>query len=426
MKISQRAIPYIRLTILLLFVVVSLVFYAIFYIAAGGKLPIVAPTPYQVIFQSPINKNLVDQSTVTVNGVPVGNVQKVEVVGGLAQVTVGFNSRPEVAPLHEGVKAAVKTKTLINETYIDITDGNGPVIPDGTTLPPGNVAPPVDTDELLRALPSQDRQALAGALQSLQGATADNQAGISQVLGSIGPPTSYVPAALTALSNQEQSLRQLSANTAKVLGALDTRQGQIADLVRDANTVTKVTAGSADDIRTVIRKLTPTLQTAQAVSPDLSRLGFALQPVADNLNKSAGPLNAALAQLPPTAKDLRTLLPFLDDTLRKAPPTLKRVPPVAGDLRRFVPPANGFFDALNPILAYIKPCAPNILPFFTNFGPGARGSTGFPDTLPIGRVNPIFGADSIQAGPIASPKSPVSFNYVYRDNCSAPRVPFSR
>lgn len=434
MKISQKALPWIQTTILLVFVVASLAFYAVFYVGAGGKIPPFTSTPYSVVFQSPINKNLVNQSTVTLNGVTVGHVIGLDVVNGVAQVRVGFDTDPQVAPLHQGVHAAIKTKTLINETYVDIRDGNGPPLPDQTVLAPGDVSPPVDTDEVVRALPQPDRQALGATLQSLDQVTAGNQSGISQTFGSLGEPTRYVPAALTALARQETALRQLSSNTAKVLDALDTRQGQIADLVNDADTVTKVTAGSSDDLKAVIEKLAPTLSTAQDASGDLSRLGGALQPVADNLNKASGPLNDALHQLPGTAADLRGLLPALNTTLDKLPPTLQRVPEFAGDVRDVVPPGLGFFDQLNPILAYVKPCGPNVLPFFINFANGAARKQQAPNG-PVGGVATQFGYDEVALPPVLpAPMLPIgSFKFDVGNppggsnvGCSTPLIPYTR
>jgi phospholipid/cholesterol/gamma-HCH transport system substrate-binding protein len=431
-KIPQRLLPFIQTAILIVFVVVSLIFYAIFFVGAGGKLPPFTSTPYSVVFQSPINKNLVNQSTVTLNGVTVGHVIDLQVVNGVAQVRVGLDTIKSVAPLHEGVRAAVKTKTLINETYVDITDGNGPPIPDQTVLPMGNVTPPIDTDEVVRALPQNDRQALGNTLQSLDKVTQGNQSGISQTFGSLGEPTRYVPAALDALSRQEMALRQLSSNTAKVLNALDTRQGQLAQLVGDADTVTKVTAGSKDDLEKIIEKLPPTLSTAQDASGDLSRLGGALQPVSQNLINASGPLNDALHQLPPTAHDLRGLLPALDTTLSKLPPTLQRVPDFAGNVQDIVPPGLGFFDQLNPILAYIKPCGPNALPIFINFANAAARATQA-GTGPVGGVNPVVGYDSIPLpGPL--PQLPAGqFKYDVGNppagsnvRCNTPLIPYTR
>ena len=400
MRIPQRAIPYIRTAVVLVFVAVSVGLYGIFYVAAGGRLPIINPEPYQVTFQSPINKNLVVGSQVTINGVDSGRVQEIEVVGGLAQVVAGFENRPEVTPLHEGVQATIKTKTLINETYIDLADGTGAPIADKTVLPPGNVAPPVDTDEVIRALPAQARRDLGGALQSLAAATKDNQSGISQTIGSLGEPTNYVPAAFQALTDQEPALRQLSANTARVVAALDTRQGQIGELVQNAELVTRTTAGSREDLSNVLRKLSPTLRTAQDASDDLSRLGFALQPVAQNLREAAPPLNAALRELPATAKDLRELLPFLNSTLDKLPPTLERVPRFAGDVQDLAPVLNGALKEANPVVAYLRPCANNIATTFQNLGPGLnrvnRGG-------PLAAVAFILGLDTLPQIPLPNP-----------------------
>jgi phospholipid/cholesterol/gamma-HCH transport system substrate-binding protein len=432
-KISQKALPWVQTAILIAFVVVSLIFYAIFWVGAGGKIPLVTSTPYSVTFLSPINKNLVDQSQVTVNGVPAGRVIGLDVIDGIAHVRTGFGDLPDFGPLHEGVTAQVKTKTLINETYVDIKDGNGAPLPDQAVIPLGAVTPPVDTDEVIRALPQADRQNLGATIQSLDKVTQGQQAGISQTFGSLGEPTRYVPAALQALSQQEMALRQLSSNTAKVLDALDTRQGQIAQLVQDADTVTKVTAGSKDDLSAVIQKLPPTLVTAQAASGDLSRLGAALLPVSQNLLAASGPLNAALHELPGTTKDLRGLLPALNTVLDKAPATLQRVPDFSDSLRGVVPPGRDFFSALNPVLAYLKPCGPNVAPFFVNFSkglvrPGLDGGT-------VGGVAAQFGYDSIQlpAG-IPAPLFPVGpFNYDVGNppggsnvGCNTPLVPYTR
>lgn len=424
MKIPQAVMPVIRTVILLTFIAAMLVALGAVYIGAGGKIPLVTDlSPYTVTLQSPINKNLVNQSQVTLNGVPAGRVEQVDVQGGVAMVSVSLSEKPEFAPLHQGLQATVKTKTLINETYIDIQDGTGPPLPDKALIPATQVAPPVDTDEVIRALPQSDRTALGGALQGLDKVTSGNQAGISQTVGSLGEPTNYVPAVLKALNDQEASLRQLSTNTARVLGALDTGQGQIAELVQNADTITKVTAGSREDLSNVIRKLTPTLQTAQGVSGDLSRLGFALQPVADNLNRSAKPLNAALAELPPTSRDLRSLLPYLDQTLAKAPPTLQRVPRFSHDVINLVPAARGAFDQLNPILAYLRPCAPNIVPFI-DFTDGTNDGTS--PGGPLGRVALLFGLDNAQLPVTVPPITPINFGYRYTDSCKAPVPPLAR
>lgn len=400
MRIPQSAIPYIRTAVVLAFTIISLALYGIFYVAGGGRLPVINPTPYSIVFQSPINKNLVVGSEATLNGVNVGRVQEIEVLGGLAQVTVGLDGQPDLAPLHEGIQATIKTKTLINETYIDMTDGSGPPIPDQTVLPPGNVAPPVDTDEVIRALPENSRRDLGGALQSLAVATKNNQSGISQTIGSLGEPTNYLPAAFKALTDQEPALRQLSANTARVVASLDTRQGQIGELVQNAELVTRTTAGSREDLSNVIRRLDPTLRTAQNASDDLSRLGSALQPVAANLREAAPPLNAALKELPATSRDLRELLPFLDSTLDKLPPTLERVPRFSEDVRDLAPVLNGALKEANPILAYLKPCGNNIATTFQNLGPALNRTH---PNGPLAAVAFILGLDTLPQVPVPDP-----------------------
>ena len=280
-------------------------------------------------------------------------------------------------------------------------------------------------------------------------ATDNNQSGISQTIGSLGEPTNYVPAALQALTAQEPALRQLSGNTARLLAALDTRQGQIGELVQNAELVTRTTAGSREDLSNVLRRLTPTLQTAQGASDDLSRLGFALQPVAANLLRAAPPLNAALHELPPTARDLRALLPDLNSTLDKLPPTLRRVPRFAGDVQDLSPVLFNFLKEANPILSYLKPCGPNAVTTFQNLGmalnrvpgPGVGGG-------PMASVDPIIAPESAILPPALIPAGIAAFDYQVGNNpvqgnsttpavygkgdpnsnvqCKTPRAPYTR
>ena len=152
--------------------------------------------------------------------------------------------------------------------------------------------------------------------------------------------------------------------------------------------------------------------------------------MAQNLNEASGPLNDALHQLPGTSADLRGLLPALDTPWTKLPPTLKRVPDFAQNLQDVVPPGRTFFSQLNPILAYLKPCGPNVAPFFVNFANALVRPT---PTGPVGGVAPQFGYDSI-ASPLPAPILPVGqFSYDVGNppggsnaRCNTPLTPYAR
>lgn len=404
MKIPHSALPTIRTTILLVFTVASAFVFLFFHTSVGGYVPGYTRDEYRTTFQVDRVNNLVPQSDVTLNGVKVGKVLTIEPTReGRAEVVMNLTDEHAV-PLHDGVTGRINSKTLVEETYVSLTDGKGAEIPADSRLPDRAVEPPVVLDDLIRTLPQDRRVALSSTLQSLGAATKDTQTGVSGALEGLGSLGREGGTALDALAHQSKDLEQLSTNTAAVLAALDIQRGRIADLVTDANMVTEVTANSRTDLENTIRELPPTLRAANDASDDLSRLAGGLAPVASNLDRAAPSLNAALGELPQTTADLRGLLPALDQTLDKAPPTLDRVPVFSEDLHRLLPNADRALVQLNPMLEYLRPYGGDLYQFFTGFGwTVSRGDAN--GTLL--RVMPVLHAQSFKGNPVPLNQSPL-------------------
>lgn len=397
MKIPHSALPAIRTTIVLVFAAASSFVFLSFWASAGGYVPGYTQDEYRATFQIERVNNLVPQSDVTLNGVKVGKVLTIEpTAGGRVEVVMNLTD-DDAVPLHEGVTGQINSKTLVEETYVSLTDGRGAEVPADSRLPDGAVAAPVVLDDLLRTLPEDRRVALSSTLQSLGAGTKDTQAGVSGALQGLGDLGREGGTALDALAGQSKDLEQLSTNTAAVLAALDVQRGRIADLVSDANSVTEVTAGSHTDLENTVRELPPTLAAANGASDDLSRLAGGLAPVAANLDRAAPSLNAALNELPATTADLRGLLPALDQTLDKAPPTLDRVPVLSQDLQDLLPNADAALNQLNPMLEYLKPYGGDLNQFFTGFGWGVSRGDANGNLL---RVMPVIHAQSVKGNPV--------------------------
>lgn len=397
MKISHTAMPAIRTTILLVFAALSAFVFLYFWTAVGGYVPLHSAEKYTTTFEVDRVNNLVPQSDVTLAGVKVGKVLSVDPTPeGRASVVLNLTDDSAI-PLHQGVHGRINAKTLVEETYVSLDDGKGAELPSGSTLPSDAVTPAVLLDDVIRTLPEDRRVALASTLQSLGSATRGSQAGVAGALQGLGDLGRQGGTALSALAAQSRQLEQVSTNTAAVLAALDTRRGQIAELVGDANLLTKATSDSATDLQNTMRELPPTLAAADDASDDLSRLAGGLAPVAANLDRAAPSLNAALEELPATTADLRGLLPALDQTLDKAPPTLDRVPVLSDDLTALLPNADSALNQLNPMLEYLRPYGGDLYQFFTSFGWSvARGDA----NGSLLRVMPVLHAQSVKGNPV--------------------------
>lgn len=373
MKIPQSALPTLRLLTLAAFTAGCAGLFGYLWVNSGGDIPGITGDEYRVTAHVADVDNLVYFSDVRMAGVLVGKVQEIEnTEDGGARVVLALDR--EVAPLHEGVTMRIGAKTLIEETYVDVRDGNGPPLPDGATVPDSAVTPGVQLDDVLHSLDPEAREALGAALRSFGAGTEgrrEDVAGAVQGLGALGRDGAT---ALDALAAQSEDLKALSANTAELLAALDTQQGQIATTVVNAQRIVEATSEGNADVEATMRELPGVLDSAQTASTSLVELSEALGPVATNLDEAAPSLSAALEQLPAVSADLRGLMPPLTGTLDAAPPTLDRVPTFGQDVRALIPPARVVLSDLNPMLTYLEPYGPDVAAFFTNWSGGLANS----------------------------------------------------
>ncbi len=368
MRIPHAVMPVVRLAFLLVFMTFCALTFGYLWVNSGGKLPVISDSGYQVGLHMTRVSNLVNDSDVMVAGVKVGKVDTLSVDGNNADIVVRLNS---AYPLHQGAVVQVREKTLVNETFLEIADGDGPALPSGARLPDGAGRPATELDDVLASLDADTRASLASSVRSLGAATEDGRQSVSQALQGLGDLGREGRTALDALAAQSKDLEQVTSSAATLLAALNTRQGQIGQLVEDANLLAQATADNRAPVEEIVRKLPGVLDTTRNATTGLRDVSAALSPVAKNLQDAAPDLSAALTEIPQTSADLRGLLPALDGVLTAAPDTLTRVPPVADDLNALIPSLQVDLSDLNPMLGYLQPYGHDIVAFFTNFGQAA-------------------------------------------------------
>ncbi|MCQ4079211.1 MlaD family protein [Streptomyces sp. RB6PN25] len=393
MKISQTALPRIRFSVLIAFTALCALIFGYLWVNSGGRLPLISSDGYRVSFDVPTVGNLVDNSDVVIAGVRVGRVVGLDTQGGQAHVTMQLTSQ---APLHQGAHVQVREKTLIDETFLQIVDGHGPALPGGTTLPSGSATPAVELNDILSSLDPRTRSALASSARSLGLATNGTRQSISQALDGLGAIGRQGKDTLDALAAQSADLRAMTGNTAALLAALNTRQGEIAELVTDANQLASATANNTSSIKSTMTELPNVIRSANQASSSITALSSALQPVAGNLNAAAPALSQALQQLPPAAAALRALLPTLDSVLAEAPGTLVRVPAVATNADQLMPSLEQDLLQLNPMLSYLQPYGQDIAHLFVNWGASLATGDGNGHAL---RLLPVINRQAVTGVP---------------------------
>lgn len=366
MRIPHAAVPRLRMLTVVGFISVCALLFGYLWVNMGGRLPVVSSDGYRVSFAAEDVDNLVYDSDVMVAGVKVGKVRELDEDAGKARVMLQIDDDAAL-PLHEGAELRLRSKSLIEETYVEIVDGDGAEIPDGGELPADALVPSVQLDDVLASLDKDTRADLGAALRSLGASTDQTGDQIAETLTGLGNLGREGYDVLDALEAQSQDLERLVATSTEVLEALDTGQGRIVDLVEQAGRLTSTTATQKQDIEATIRALPGVLATAQDATTSLSVLATDLRPIAKGVDAAAPSLSKALTHLPATSRDLRGLLPSLDATIDKSPATLERVPDLADNLVDIIPTTRATLADVNPMLAFMQPYGRDLAAFISNW-----------------------------------------------------------
>lgn len=341
------------------------VIFGYLWVGSGGHVPGITGTGYDVSLDVPHAGNIVYFSDVMVAGVKVGKVDSISEEGGHAHIEISLDSA--VAPLHQGATVQVRSKSLLEEGYLEVTDGKGDAIPSGAQLPAGSAKSQVQLADVLKSLDPQTRKNLSAALQSAGLSTAGSEQQIQDLASGLGDLGRQGFTVLDALSAQSADLRALVRTSTGVMAALDQRRAQLRSLIADGDVISQVTAGQQDDVRSVVRALPGVLAAASAASGPLQQIGTALAPVATNLSAAAPDLTSALQLLPSAATSLKHMMPSLNSVLDEAPATLSLVPAFSNELNALLPSAGSILNDANPMLAYLAPYNRELGSFFANF-----------------------------------------------------------
>jgi phospholipid/cholesterol/gamma-HCH transport system substrate-binding protein len=286
------------------------------WITFGGPTPFKAKS-YEITIPFDEAAQLAQQSDVRISGVNIGKVKNIERnPGKLAIATIEIEDK--YAPIPKDTRAILRTKTLLAETYVELTPGNrdGPKLQDGEELPQANVARSVQIDEIFRTFDPQTRAAFQEWMQDAALAINGQSQNLSAGFGELNTTFTEFDELFRTLDTQQDAVKQLFSNGAVALNAFRGREGQLADLVRTSNEVFRTAAERDRDIEALFRAF-PTFE-------DESRLTL------DRLREFSQNTTPLMNQLVPAAEQLSpTLVAFT----------------------RAAPEAKGFFEGFAPVIA---------------------------------------------------------------------------
>lgn len=320
------------------------------WITFGGPTPFKART-YEIKVPFQEATQLAQQSDVRISGVSVGKVQTIEQSPDGQQAQATINIEDKYAPIPKGTRAILRTKTLLGETYVELTpgDSDGPKLLDGSTLAKANVAESVQLDEIFRTFDERTRAAFQEWMQEGAVAISGQGQSFSNALAEFDPTFTEFDRLFRLLDTQRLAVKQLFSNGAISLRALRGREGELANLISNSNDVFRTTAARDRDIEALFRVF-PTFEDEQRLTFDRLK-EFALN--SDPLFRQLVP---AAEQLSPTLIALANFAPQAKGFFEGLEPVIDRAPRGLGSFRKFL--RSDFpvlLRALDPFLRNLNP-----------------------------------------------------------------------
>ena len=340
------------------------------WLSFGGAVPL-KPKGYRIDVAFPEAPTLAEQADVRIAGVSVGKVVAKELDKKSSRTLATIELEREFAPIRQDARAILRQKTLLGETYVELTAGSKdePVLEENGRLDNGQVAPTVELDEVLRIFPEESREDFrrwqANASRVIEGRDRD----LNAALGNLGPFARDGSTLLQILDRRRGALKSLVSETGTVFEAFTEDENALRAFLADSSQWFQATASRREQLAeafqifpTFLDETKATFERVETFAADTDPLVRDLRPVARDLQ--------------PTLRDLRRLSPDLRNFFGDLPELIaasRNLPELDAVLDALGP----VFDATNPWLAQVNPLLQFLEIYngkvsdFLNIGPSA-------------------------------------------------------
>ena len=341
----------------------------------GGATPL-KPEKYLVKVGFPEAVGLLQDVDVRTAGITIGTVRDVEIEEHSKRAVATLALDPQYSPLSRDARAILRRKTLLGETFVEITTGSkeGPKLPDGGRLADSAVAPTVELDEILQTYDPRTRRAFQIWQQQLGVAVGRRGEDLSNALNRLPELTESGADLLEVLDEQQDLLHVLVRDTGEVYGALTRDESQLAALVRNSHRLFSDTASQRENLAeafhifpTFLEQSRLTLGRLETFSRDTRPLVRDLKPVAHELR----PTVAAARRLAPDLEHFFGAFGQQIDAARTALPALREI---LDETRPLFGSLGPFLQELNPIFEWLE-LHQHLVGDFLGYSAGALADT---------------------------------------------------
>ena len=353
------------------------------WIAFGGPIPL-KPEAYKISAYFPETTTLARESDVRIGGVSVGKVKAIELappeyrVAGNDTTEATLEIRPEFAPIAEDTKAILRQKTLLGETYVELTPGTEPggeevpvsigaaanvsdadaenvkTLEEGETLGIEQTQDATQIDEIFNALDEDTRESFQRWLASSADAIEGRGLDLNDAFGNLGPFVEDAASVLEILNRQKAELQGLVRDTGTVFEALTERDQALAGVITGSNETFEALA-SQDQALAESFQILPTFERESRLTFDrLDEFQADTRPLIQQLIPIANDLSPTLASVRRLSPSLESLFEDLDVLIAVSKTGLPALERTLNGLAPVLEALDPFLSNLNPVLRYLE------------------------------------------------------------------------
>ena len=346
------------------------------WLAFGGAIPL-KPKGYR--FEVSFNEagQLAQEADVRISGVSVGKVKSITTDKSTGASVTTIELEPRYAPIPKDTKAILRQKTLLGETYVELSPGDKSkgTVPEGGSLPAGSVSPTVELDEIFRAFDPKTRAAFQVWMQQLALASLGRGRDISDAIGNLPAFEEDTTTLLRVLNLQHDDVQAVVRDTGEVFSALSERDDQLRALIENSNRVFATTARRNRQLEETFRALPTFERESKTTIARLTQFAHDTNPLVTQLRPAARELGPTMVELSKLAPDLeglfRALNPLFDASVKGLPATDEFL----DDLHPLLASVDAPLRQLNPPLEGLSNYQDELSAFFANSAAATQATT---------------------------------------------------
>jgi virulence factor Mce-like protein len=316
---------------------------------------------------------LAPNADVRISGVNVGKVTKVVPRGLKSEATLAIDA--EYAPLSADVRAILRSKTLLGETFVGLTPGraDGPRIEDGGLIPADHVEDTQPLDRVLGTLDDDGRKELRELLLDT-GTMLDGRArDLNDAAGNFATGTRQMQAVVDIVDRQRTAVSTLTRETGRVLQTVGDEQGAVQELVGSGRRALSATAERDDELAATVRATPPFLRELQRSAAAVERTAVLAAPALREFRPVAPRVAPALKAIGRATPEVEALLEDFDSLTPVAREALPAAAELVTALSPFMTKTEVNARQILPVIQYVAAYRRELVAATANIGAMAKG-----------------------------------------------------